>query len=102
MPYPVHIVPLEPDGAIPLQQLQSVDPDFSRRFRRGDKVILKPNFVAPRKSSTGTTTSLELIRALAGMLKDNGAEPYLCESPGMEYSWEQVFEYLGIRALARM
>lgn len=99
--YPVHVVPVEGDMTAAVQRLAATDALLTSSFDRGDKVILKPNFVAPRKASTGATTSLELIRALAGILKDLGTEPYLCESPGMEYTWQQVFSYLGIEQLAK-
>jgi uncharacterized protein (DUF362 family)/ferredoxin len=97
----VHVVSLQQGYSDAVHQLAAADPGLSEAFSKGDRVVLKPNFVAPRKSSTGTTTSLELIRELADMLNDAGCKVYLCESPGMEYSWHQVFGYLGIHHLSK-
>ncbi len=73
---------------------------FDALFNRGDKVILKPNFVAPRVSTAGATTNLDLIKAVALRLNQLGAKPYLTELPGMEFRSQEVFHFLGIKELA--
>ncbi len=59
--------------------------------------ILKPNFVAGRPARTGATTSLELIATVAKAVRDAGAQPFLCESPGTEFDFDATYAILGIR-----
>ncbi len=66
----------------------------------GDKVYLKPNFVAPRSSSTGATTDLEVIRAVAEEVRRCGCEPVIFETPAIEFDREKVYRFLGLREFA--
>ncbi|QBD79765.1 DUF362 domain-containing protein [Ktedonosporobacter rubrisoli] len=64
---------------------------------RGAKIaILKPNLVAGRDASTGSTTSFELMKAVAEEVRACGAEPVLCETPGTEFDREATYTILGI------
>jgi len=49
--------------------------------RRGDSVLLKPNFIAPRSSRHATQTHPAVIIAVARLLKDFGARPFVADSP---------------------
>ena len=75
--------------------------DFDRYFKKGDTVIIKPNFVAPRDNKTGATTNLDLIRIVALRLLSISAKPIIMETPGMEYDVNEVFNFLGIFEFAR-
>jgi uncharacterized protein (DUF362 family)/Pyruvate/2-oxoacid:ferredoxin oxidoreductase delta subunit len=64
---------------------------------RGAKIaILKPNFVAGRNAATGSTTSFELLKAVAEEVRAYGAEPVLCETPGTEFDREATYTILGV------
>jgi uncharacterized protein (DUF362 family)/Pyruvate/2-oxoacid:ferredoxin oxidoreductase delta subunit len=64
---------------------------------RGAKMaILKPNFVAGRNASTGSTTSFALLKAVAEEVRACGAEPILCETPGTEFDREATYTILGV------
>lgn len=64
---------------------------------RGAKIaILKPNFVAGRNASTGSTTSFALLKAVAEEVRACGAEPVLCETPGTEFDRDATYTILGV------
>ena len=64
---------------------------------RGAKwAILKPNFVAGRHSTTGSTTSFALLKAVAEEVHACGSEPVLCETPGTEFDREATYTILGV------
>ncbi len=58
--------------------------------------LLKPNFVAGRPATTGATTSLALLKAVAEEVRACGAEPVLCEIPGTEFDREATYTILGV------
>jgi uncharacterized protein (DUF362 family) len=55
---------------------------FEAFFKRGDRVLLKPNFVLPRPVESATTTHPGMIIALASLVKDMGCEVAVGDSPG--------------------
>jgi len=55
--------------------------------RRGDTVLLKPNFIAPKSRHHATQTDPAIILATAELLKDFGAKPFVGDSP----AWGNVF-----------
>jgi uncharacterized protein (DUF362 family) len=55
--------------------------------RRGDTVLLKPNFIAPKSRHHATQTDPAIIIATATLLKDFGARPFVGDSP----AWGNVF-----------
>jgi len=54
---------------------------------RGDSVLLKPNFIAPRSHRYATQTHPAVIIETARLLKDFGARPFVGDSP----AWSNVF-----------
>ncbi len=56
-------------------------------IKRGDTVLLKPNFIAPRSHRHATQTHPAVIIEVARLLKDFGAKPYVGDSP----AWSNVF-----------
>lgn len=54
--------------------------------KRGDKVLLKPNFIAPKPRQCATQTDPAIIIATARLLKDYGAKPFVGDSP----AWANV------------
>lgn len=54
---------------------------LERFVKRGDKVLLKPNFIAPKPRRCATQTDPAIIIETARMLKDFGAKPFVGDSP---------------------
>jgi uncharacterized protein (DUF362 family) len=54
---------------------------------RGDTVLLKPNFIAPRPRRCATQTDPAVLLEVATLLKDFGARPFIGDSP----AWGNVF-----------
>lgn len=48
---------------------------------KGDKVLIKPNFIAPKPAQTAAQTDPAVIYAVAKLLKDAGAKPFIGDSP---------------------
>ena len=55
--------------------------------KRGDKVLVKPNLIAPRPRSCATQTDPAVILETVRLLKDFGAKPFVGDSP----AWGDVF-----------
>ena len=55
--------------------------------RRGDSVLLKPNFISPRSRRCATQTDPVVLLETAKLLKDFGAKPFVGDSP----AWGNVF-----------
>jgi uncharacterized protein (DUF362 family) len=86
------------ETAVALAQCHDYDPDrvahaIARQFellggvrrfvKPGDAVLIKPNFIAPRSHKQDPTqTHPEVILAVARLLKDFGASPFVGDSPG--------------------
>jgi uncharacterized protein (DUF362 family) len=51
-------------------------------IKKGDVVLLKPNFIAPRPAQYATQTNPAVVIETAKILKDFGARPFVGDSPG--------------------
>jgi uncharacterized protein (DUF362 family) len=60
---------------------------LERFVKRGDSVLLKPNFIAPKPRHCATQTDPVIIIETAKLLKDYGARPFVADSP----AWGDVF-----------
>jgi uncharacterized protein (DUF362 family) len=60
---------------------------IERFIKRGDSILLKPNFIAPRPRHCATQTDPEIIIETAKLLKDFGAKPFVGDSP----AWADIF-----------
>jgi len=58
-----------------------------RFVKRGDNVLIKPNFIAPRSRRHATQTHPAVVLEVARVLKDFGARPFVGDSP----AWSNVF-----------
>jgi len=58
-----------------------------RFVKRGDRVLIKPNFIAPRSRRHATQTHPAVVLEVARLLKDFGARPFVGDSP----AWSNVF-----------
>ncbi|MFC1635288.1 DUF362 domain-containing protein [Planctomycetota bacterium] len=54
---------------------------LDKYVRSGDKVLLKPNFIAPKSRRHATQTDPTFIIEMARFLKDFGAKPFVADSP---------------------
>jgi uncharacterized protein (DUF362 family) len=54
---------------------------------RGDSVLIKPNFIAPRARRCATQTDPAVLLEVVKLLKDFGAKPFIGDSP----AWSNVF-----------
>jgi len=66
----------------------------------GERVLVKPNFLAPKKSATGVTTDLRLIEAIVRTVLDRNAVPVVGEGVPMAFDADTTFKRLGVRRLA--
>lgn len=60
--------------------------DGNKAISRGDKVLLKPNFIIPRPPDHAVQTDPAVILAVARFVKDLGAKPFVADSP----AWNNV------------
>ncbi|MDD5492668.1 MAG: DUF362 domain-containing protein [bacterium] len=69
----------------------------------GQKVLIKPNLLAPRPPETAVTTHPALIMAIAEAIKKQGAFPFIGDSPGgfgILERIEQLWEITGMKQAA--
>ncbi len=69
----------------------------------GQKVLIKPNLLAPRPPETAITTHPALITAIAEAIKKLGALPFIGDSPGgfgVLERIEQLWEITGMKQAA--
>jgi uncharacterized protein (DUF362 family) len=64
-------------------------------IKKGDKVLLKPNFIAPKPRHCATQTDPAVIIETARILKDFGARPFVGDSP----AWGDVFKCVNMLGL---
>jgi uncharacterized protein (DUF362 family)/ferredoxin len=66
----------------------------------GERVLVKPNFIAPKKSATGVTTDLRVIEAVVKMVLEQNAEPVVGEGVPIAFDADVTFKRLGMIRLA--
>jgi uncharacterized protein (DUF362 family)/Pyruvate/2-oxoacid:ferredoxin oxidoreductase delta subunit len=59
---------------------------IERFIKKGDKVLIKPNFVSKKKPSDAATTHPEILRAVIKAAESAGGIVTIAESPGGVYS----------------
>jgi uncharacterized protein (DUF362 family) len=64
-------------------------------IKKGDSVLLKPNFIAPKPRHCATQTDPAVIIETARMLKDFGARPFVGDSP----AWGDIFKCVSVLGL---
>ena len=63
----------------------------------GDRVFIKPNFVAPFDEAV---TNYTLLAAVLSMVREAGGKPVVGESAGFEFDTAHTFKALGLREFA--
>ncbi len=71
---------------------------INKYIRKNDKILLKPNLLAPKKPETGALTHPEFIRAVIHIVKKAGAHPAVGDSPGLGTA-EQIVKSSGIKKI---
>lgn len=67
----------------------------------GDRVLIKPNLIAPYHYRTGATTNLFVIRALCALAKEAGARKIsIADSSAIGHKTEEVFAVTGLKELS--
>ena len=66
---------------------------------RGGSILIKPNLLADRTPDEAVTTHPEVVRALIGMVRQCGGNPFIGESPSEAMKIDSVLEKTGFRAL---
>jgi len=69
--------------------------------KKGEKVLIKPNILSARLPEDGVCTHLEIIRAVARLVKDCGAAPSIGDNPGGSMSPAKAYDGAGLAALAK-
>ena len=85
------------DPSLVLEYLIDMLNGLSCRVSSGDKVLIKPNFVAPFEKAT---TDLRFIDFFITKIRQLGAIPVIGESSGFEFDTDTTFEILGVREFA--
>ena len=67
----------------------------------GDRVLVKPNLIAPYHYRTGATTNPFVIRALCALAKEAGAQKItIADSSAVGHKTEEVFAVTGLKELS--
>jgi uncharacterized protein (DUF362 family) len=67
----------------------------------GDRVLVKPNLIAPYHYRTGATTNLFVIRALCALAKEAGARKItIADSSAVGHKTDEVFAVTGLKELS--
>jgi len=69
---------------------------------RGQRVLLKPNLLSPKRPERAVTTHPEVVRATVTLVREAGAEAWVGDSPG-GLRWnitERLLEETGVGAAA--
>lgn len=69
------------------------------KFKKGMKVLLKPNLIIPSKPEDGMTTHPSVLIALCKLLKKENAKVFVGDSPGHP-SVKKTFKVCGMEAVA--
>ena len=70
---------------------------LSSMVSEGDTVLIKPNFIREEPSFMGTTTNIQVIKAVVKLVREAKATPIVGEASGNQYDTEVIFENLGLR-----
>ncbi len=73
---------------------------FRISFNRGEKVLLKVNLVAGHEVNRRVTTDPSIVRAAAKIILEQGAIPFIADSPGID-NFKNAAEKAGFMSVAR-
>jgi uncharacterized protein (DUF362 family)/NAD-dependent dihydropyrimidine dehydrogenase PreA subunit len=70
-------------------------------IKPGEKVVIKPNLIVPKPSSTGVTTDLRIVEAVVKLVQAQGAEAIVAEGVPFTFNVETTFRQLGYEMLIK-
>ena len=73
---------------------------FGISFKNGEKVLLKVNLVAGHEVNKRVTTDPSIVRAAAKIILEQGAIPFIADSPGLD-NFKHATEKAGFMEIAR-
>lgn len=74
---------------------------INRFVKKGNKVLLKPNLLSAKPPEAGITTHPAVIKAVAKLVMDAGAIPFIGDSPGgRAINFEKVAAITGMKQAA--
>ena len=76
---------------------------ISNYVKKGERILLKPNVLSARPPESGVNTHPEVLRAVARLVKEAGAEVIVGDSPGGFYFKESdsTYEAAGIKKICK-
>jgi len=75
--------------------------EAEKLIRPGDKVLIKPNCVVAKHSSTGHTTDSRVVENIIEFVKRLGIDELIVAEGGAGRTTERAFEITGMREMAR-
>jgi len=73
---------------------------INKFVKKGDRVLIKPNFLNSKPSSTGCTTDLRIVEAVVRLVLKQKAVPIIGEGAPISFDTEQSYKRLGVKKLA--
>ncbi len=73
---------------------------ISSFVKKGERVIVKPNILSGRGPEHGVNTHIEIVRAVARLVKQCKAQPVIADNPGGSISAKDAYESSGMAAVA--
>ena len=74
---------------------------IDKYINKGDNVLIKPNFIVPKKSSSGATTDLRIIEAVIKAILKQKAMPIIGEGVPYSFNADETFKRVGIDKIAK-
>ncbi len=74
---------------------------LSSFIKRGERVIIKPNMLSGRPPEAGVNTHIEVVRAVARLVKDLGASPVIGDNPGGSLKAKDAYGSSGMLSVAK-
>ncbi len=73
---------------------------FEMKFKPGEKILLKVNLVAGHDIERRVTTDPSIVRAAAKIILEQGAKPFIADSPGID-NFKNAAEKAGFLSVAQ-
>jgi uncharacterized protein (DUF362 family)/Pyruvate/2-oxoacid:ferredoxin oxidoreductase delta subunit len=75
---------------------------ISEYIKQGEKILIKPNLLAPKEPDKAVTTHPEIIRAIIKIVKQAGAQAIVGDSPGGAIrDIENLWEITGVKKVCQ-
>lgn len=103
MSMPVSLVNCPDYQAVPdaMARLMAGLGGMQRFVKPGQSVLIKPNLLSDHTPDEAVTTHPEVVRALIRLVREQGANPWVADSPAIIADLKRVWERTGMEALCR-